>query len=370
MSSKTLWTELNNSPPPGWFATLLPLNDYEFMCIPVRWSYRKNSSGEYSHGIFIYNSIHNKWYKIINYSNNFITSTHSSTTDRKNNIMYIANCISKLYKIDLNAKIIKLLAHPGLLLMKDKIHLIGAKRIYKHLLYDQNVDKYKLICNFKDNGIMASTSSIYLTSTQTAFTTAYNRDNPMDPVSIMEFKDNKWSDLNIQNCDLLYQSCILSTLNQDYLLFIGGTTDIEFKIHDNIFVYHIKNKKLMKSDIKIPYKGCPVGAITTNDDRDELLTFGFVRNCYKIFSLSDNVQPLPFYLIKFIQKWVCYENLHLIFVSKKLHGYKPTTHWMIGVDIIINTALMKEERLEKLRKMRKLERKRKLAGRIRKLGVK
>ena len=356
-SSKWYWTELD-SVPHAYFAKLLSVNDHEFICIPSRSSDDNNRDGKNSDGIYVYNSIHNKWCKIINYPTNFETLRHSTTIDKKNQIIYIANGISKLYKIDLKTKTIELLsnnvnvgAFPGIILIKNKIHIIGARENYKHFLYDQDDDQLKEICDFADNDLMTSRSSIYLKSTQSAFTTVYYKDNPLDPVSIMEFKDNEWSDLNIKDCDGLHQSCILSTFHEDYLLIIGGVTDITFWIHANIFVYNIKNKKLMKSDIRSPFIGYPFGAITKNDENDELLTFGFIRNCYKIFSLFNDVQIMPFYLMKFIQKWVCNEKLHLM-LSKE-YDNKIKTHWMINVDRIIGAALNREARLERDREERK-----------------
>ena len=89
----------------------------------------------------------------------------------------------------------------------------------------------------------------------------------------------------------------------------------------------------MKSDVEATVdvndlKGLALTRIR-NQGNEGLLTFGYVRRCYnnKMFK---NMQNLPFDLIKFVGKWICYETMHLI-------GKKG--HWTIDMDkIILNSS--------------------------------
>ena len=66
------------------------------------------------------------------------------------------------------------------------------------------------------------------------------------------------------------------------------------------------------------------------------MTFGFVNECYKTGPFQ-GVQRLPFYLIKLIANWVCFEELHLLI--KHDQDDPKAFHWMINVDNIIESTL-------------------------------
>ena len=75
--------------------------------------------------------------------------------------------------------------------------------------------------------------------------------------------------------------------------------------------------------------------ITRNNRKENMVTFGFVNKCYK-GKEYENIQHLPFYLIKFIERWVCYETLHLMTGSPD--DIAKVNHWIIGVDKIIDST--------------------------------
>ena len=76
--------------------------------------------------------------------------------------------------------------------------------------------------------------------------------------------------------------------------------------------------------------------LTRNKEFDDLLTFGYVHECYKMEKFKD-MQVIPFYLIRFIGKWICCETIHLF----TLHGDKDMTrkHWTIDVDKIMQSVM-------------------------------
>ena len=93
-----------------------------------------------------------------------------------------------------------------------------------------------------------------------------------------------------------------------------------------------KANKLFKHTIETPnsWSGPWLGMTTKNDKNDDLLTFGYVNRCYKMPDFK-GVQVLPFYLIKLIKEWVCFETLHLLQLNKDWSW----TDWTIDVDIIL-----------------------------------
>ena len=66
----------------------------------------------------------------------------------------------------------------------------------------------------------------------------------------------------------------------------------------------------MKCDIEAPSDDT-LPALTRNKDYEDVLTFGFVHECYKMLKFKD-VQIMPFYLMQVIGKYVRYETIHLI----------------------------------------------------------
>ena len=75
-----------------------------------------------------------------------------------------------------------------------------------------------------------------------------------------------------------------------------------------------------------------------NEERENLATFGFVHECYKMLKLKD-VQIMPFYLIQLIGKWVRYETIHLIATDVNEENKK---HWTIGVDKILQWLILSQ----------------------------
>ena len=196
---------------------------------------------------------------------------------------------------------------------------------FKHFVFDASSNQFKVIRDFWNEqkliSTAASTGPIFVKQRKSIMTVL------SDPISVIEFKDNKWTDLKVENCQDLFASKTISTTTGDFIIFVGGWHEEinNYQDHRLIFFYDVKNNKLIKSDIEAPEEEFTGLTLTRNKDYEDVLTFGFIRKCYKMTNYSD-LQALPFYLIKFIGKWVCYETIHLIARER---------HWTIGVDEII-----------------------------------
>merc|ERR1719411_275956 len=70
-----------------------------------------------------------------------------------------------------------------------------------------------------------------------------------------------------------------------------------------------------------------------NDDRDELLMFGFIDGFWRK-QCDERMQSFPLYLIKYIQDWICFEVIHIIGYNEDKSG---TEHWEISVDDVLES---------------------------------
>ena len=90
------------------------------------------------------------------------------------------------------------------------------------------------------------------------------------------------------------------------------------------------NNMCIKSRISCPAKGW-MDAIVTNDiDGDNVLTYAYVNDCYKLNNFGD-MQILPYYLIEMIARWVSRQYIHLLTEGD------DRGHWKIDVDDILQS---------------------------------
>ena len=330
------------SPPPhSVFGTLLPLNTYEFIIVPQ--AHPNDKRYKDLDGIYKYNSIHKQWSKIFDYPDlSYFTSVgHRSAIDIKNQIVYACSR-SKLLKIDLNTKTMKIIYlnyyvgnFPGTIFANDSLHIIGGVLNNSHWILDKSTLMLNEAHNFEDDDQRIASKAIYFKRHKSILSTcsAFEEDGKIRATSITEFKNNKWNIFKDTQDKELFNSSIIATKNENYLIFVSGGN------FNSIFVYDVRKDVMIKSDIKKPTNDFSCVIITRNDDRDNLLTFGFVGECYKKREYK-NIQKLPFYLIKMIDSWVCFETVHLLIDS---HGVRcePRTHWTIDVDKIITPTITK-----------------------------
>eukprot|EP01084_Bolivina_argentea_P078837 143063_1 len=103
-------------------------------------------------------------------------------------------------------------------------------------------------------------------------------------------------------------------INNKYVILFGGCGGDGHS--DDIYVYSIKYKTIKLSKIKCPAKGL-FNAITVNDNmKDEKLTFGFVRNQWKICDIADHYFP-PYYLLKLMHSYYLNEFVYLLDTEAK-----------------------------------------------------
>lgn len=110
-----------------------------------------------------------------------------------------------------------------------------------------------------------------------------------------------------------------------YILSIGGRCDGHTT--DLIMIYDVERERCVESELKLPMKLDFFQVVLMADqNRDELLTFGFVRGCYKAKEFR-NMKLLPVPLIAHIGKCCAMEFIHL-FKPRPNLGF----HYRVNVD--------------------------------------
>ena len=123
--------------------------------------------------------------------------------------------------------------------------------------------------------------------------------------------------------DGLYNFGCVSTKNDRYVILLGG-----YGNDQSIYIYDVKHNVFKKSKIKCQQRG-EFNALITNDmDRNNLLTFGYINNCYKLDNFS-NVQLLPLYLIKIVAKYAFNQQIYLMSIHNG-------SRFKFNVDHILN----------------------------------
>ena len=125
-----------------------------------------------------------------------------------------------------------------------------------------------------------------------------------------------------------FYGSFVSAWNGRYILSFSGVRD--GIATDSIMIYDAERKHCVESELKLPVKCEFCQAVLMSDQtRKGLLTFGFVRRCYKAEEFQ-NMSSLPTSLITLIGKCFEVEFIHLILLRQK-HG----VHYRVNVDEIL-----------------------------------
>ena len=229
----------------------------------------------------------------MSYPEDFSSVGHFATVDTKNAIVYILNNCGELFEINLNTKSVNTLyidnnkiiemnfgEFPGIIYANDTIHVIGGGEIEEHFIFDRQNEKFISTYNFEDVGRISSPTSLYFKTNKSIITTSWIQpDDQVKPqenqkegeekpiVSIMEYINDKWTDLYTTHnyeFESLFECNIVSTISEDYIIFIDGASPTCVDGYRGFFVYNVAEKSLIKSDIKLPWK-CASCAVMTRD---------------------------------------------------------------------------------------------------------
>jgi len=99
----------------------------------------------------------------------------------------------------------------------------------------------------------------------------------------------------------------------------------------HILVYDV-HKNTFKIGMKVPSKELSFITITSDENKDKMVTNGFVHSCETCFRDC----YVPGDLVDYIQNWICFETVHFIADDKK-NNYTKAEHWKIDVDLLIES---------------------------------
>ena len=106
--------------------------------------------------------------------------------------------------------------------------------------------------------------------------------------------------------EYLYSPCI-ATRDEKCIIFFESTNGES----NEIMIFNRNQQKLLQCKIKCPMTASFNATLIYGDHRDEVLTFGFIKGCFRS-SQFKNMRKLPHYLIKLIGKWMEIAYVHLI----------------------------------------------------------
>eukprot|EP01084_Bolivina_argentea_P083177 150621_1 len=206
------------------------------------------------------------------------------------------------------------------------IHLLGDEN--KHYIFDKhkksltqihqlNIDIYNFMGNLLH---LKSKKSMIL----------FERKN--GSIHEFELQNNKWIKYNCKSeekIDLIFPAVVCTENEQHIIMFAGMQCVSGYESTDSIFVFDVENRMFMKSRLKCPFKGMCQAIIMRDEYKDELMAFGFVNQCFTCKQFV-NMQKLPFYIVRLINKWVCNEWIYLI---KWANG----DHWKMHIDYIMQS---------------------------------
>ncbi len=127
-------------------------------------------------------------------------------------------------------------------------------------------------------------------------------------------------------------SAIICTKNEQFIICLGGCDDYIFA-NNNIMIYDFKTNKFSESAVQLPKKENVVSVMINKEIKDELLTFGFVNDCYRLQQFK-SIPLMPYYIIKCVSSFICNEFIHII---GKLKETSAETHWKINVDCVLKS---------------------------------
>eukprot|EP01083_Nonionella_stella_P263936 895955_1 len=143
--------------------------------------------------------------------------------------------------------------------------------IYKHNVEENTVTK---IASMYDNLHLTSFGYIYFEKKLLLIGGfEFIAKDRKEVIIEFDFDTVRWNKLMTLPIKIHDSFCVLAVGGQ-YVLIFGGSHPY---IHDNIYVYSIKNNTLKISDVKCPAESQFTGIIVNDAMKDEKLVFGYIR---------------------------------------------------------------------------------------------
>ena len=222
-------------------------------------------------GMYKFNTINNEWLNLVSYPLGSKYDATSLAYDKHNNVIYMSNSW-ECNQVDLNIHTITTAAFHAedsqIVSIGHKIHAIGNRL----------GDKKEYVVNEGFNELKKH-RIVYLQSTNSIL--CLGRESTYGILeSIHEFNlsSQKWSKLDTQLPEKLYDFGFVKTTSEDFIILLGG---VGIAPYDVIRIYDVRQSIFVQSKIKTPTKGNCKAVLMSNPDKDKTIIIGFIRDCYK-----------------------------------------------------------------------------------------
>ena len=298
------------------FSKPIKLSDREFIIFPKTEDYQKPA------GDGIYKYSHDKWTKIVRYSNDTKVGSIAATFDinAKKKVIYIRNPsknsfeeipIHKTNEIQLNLD-----NYNGEIILDDKNQKIHIIQPDNHSIFDINTKMTRMPFTFTPE---RNYKFIQIPSKGTIL--AIEGDGETN--AFWEY-DETWKILDDPIPSKMKYFGFVRTLDEKYVILLGGGCS------ENIFVYSVIWKIFRKCKIKCPLMDKCDAVIMNDIEYNNLRAFGFVNHCFKEMSF-DGMRLMPFYLIKIVEMYL---ESEFIYILGSYGGNNK--HFKINVKCIMN----------------------------------
>eukprot|EP01084_Bolivina_argentea_P309913 536120_1 len=273
------------------------------------------------------------------------------------NIMYVSVGWdpAQIFKLNLNNKKIKILAEISnsqlnLFIANNQLNSIQATShiieyisdklitLYHHVVWDEKKKSFEPVTALELFADHNNIDVIQFPSMEFVFILIKAEENFVRSrfIYCYEFVTNKL--IKLQTTIPLFpdfQNGYVVTRDSRYCITFGGYDDETIAASDDIYIWDFadgyNNIIVKKSRVKCPVESVFHCVIIDGYLQEELLTFGYVKNCFKMNSFK-NMRLPPAYLIKCIQNFLVYfEQIHLFECWGEEHLYQ----WKIDLNKLL-----------------------------------
>ena len=315
----------------GLISNLVWINDVEFATA----SFTQNVD-DIPNGVWIYNTISNKWRLFAEYPYEFRVKEHAIYYDTATKLIWIYGDDSKLLTVNMESKEFKMIKSDGkyvglvpkLFIINKRLHVIGGSDNKHHLIWNKESKQFDIKYTFKSwtSGMhghevihVKSKNILYLFGGfdhAASYPDYYNRYIWKCTID----DDYKWSKLKadyIKNYNIYYKGFIL-TPDEKYIVI--------FHADDSWLLFDIDQEKLYSLMIpsQIELRPEPGHAILGGIENDKVLVHGFVRMLSREMDVV-----LPDELIGLLSSFYSKDMIYLI------NRYNQK-HFKLSLDIVLN----------------------------------
>eukprot|EP01084_Bolivina_argentea_P215186 365308_1 len=218
-------------------------------------------------------------------------------------------------------------SHARSLFIKGKFHIFGGwENVNSHFIWCPKEQNLKKICDLKtlkpgavrmfDMHYLKSRDSVLLLYGKRQDVKLY-KDYGMDSkLYLYSLLTKQCESLPIKLLINIKFSESVLTRDEKYVILCGG---------GHFYVVNLKEMSIIKKEISVPCIQTGKMIIVSDEKVEELLSFGYIRNCWNLPSFSNIIYP-PFYLTQLMNSYFTKEMIHMI---------SAASHFSINVDKII-----------------------------------